>query len=237
MWEAFGWGALAGGAVVIGALFGLYLPLKRRLIGYIMSFGTGILIGAATFELLDEALKKSTTLVVAISFIVGALVFTGFDLFVSSRGASKRKRSSGGNEGTGTAIFFGTILDAIPESIMIGASLLSGNVSAALVAAIFVSNIPEGLSSTTGLRKDGFSKKKVLLMWGVVWLISALASLAGYTILSELPDMQFAMIGGFASGGIIAMLASTMMPEAHEEGGAIVGLFAALGLITAIILS
>ncbi len=162
MWGAFGWGALAGGAVVIGALFGLYLPLKQRLIGYIMSFGTGILIGAATFELLDEALKKSTTFVVAISFIVGALVFTGFDLFVSSRGASKRKRSSGGNEGTGTAIFFGTILDAIPESIMIGASLLSGNVSAALVAAIFVSNIPEGLSSTTGLRKDGFSKKKVL---------------------------------------------------------------------------
>ena len=163
---AFMWGAIAGGAVVIGALIGLFIPLKQRLIGYVMSFGTGILIGAATFELLDEALNKSTTMVVGVSFIVGSLVFTGFDMFVSSRGASKRKRSSGGNEGTGTAIFFGTILDAIPESIMIGASLLSGNVSAALVAAIFVSNIPEGLSSTTGLQKDGFSKKKILFNVG-----------------------------------------------------------------------
>ncbi|WP_214847801.1 ZIP family metal transporter [Exiguobacterium sp. s193] len=237
MWMALGWGALAGGAVVIGALIGLFLPMKQRYIGYVMSFGTGILIGAATFELLDEALNKSTTFIVAISFIIGSLVFTGFDFFVSSRGASKRKRSGGGNEGTGTAIFFGTILDAIPESIMIGASLLSGNVSAALVAAIFVSNIPEGLSSTTGLQKDGFSKKKILIMWGVVWLISALASLAGYSVLANLPDMQFAMIGSFASGGIIAMLASTMMPEAHEEGGTIVGLLASLGLITAIVLS
>ncbi|WP_114571635.1 ZIP family metal transporter [Exiguobacterium flavidum] len=236
MLQAFGWGALAGGAVLLGALIALYIPLKKRLIGYVMSFGTGILIGAATFELLDEALAKSTTLVVGLSFLAGALVFTVFDLWVSAKGGSKRKRSAGGNEGTGTAIFFGTILDAIPESIMIGASLLSGNVSAALVAAIFVSNVPEGLSSTTGLKKDGFSKERILFMWGAVWLISALSSLAGYSILSHLPDDNFAMIGAFASGGIIAMLASTMMPEAHEEGGTIVGLFASLGLITAIVL-
>lgn len=127
-------------------------------------------------------------------------------------------------------------MDAIPESIMLGASLLAGNgVSVVLVVSIFVSNIPEGLSSTVGLQGK-YSRGKIILMWLSVLLISALAALGGYLFLEQLPEEMGAAIGAFAGGGIIAMICSTMMPEAFEEGGPVVGLIASMGLLVSLLL-
>lgn len=127
-------------------------------------------------------------------------------------------------------------MDAIPESIMLGASLLAGNgVSVVLVVSIFVSNIPEGLSSTVGLQGK-YSRGKIILMWLSVLLISAIAALGGYLFLEQLPEEMGAAIGAFAGGGIIAMICSTMMPEAFEEGGPIVGLIASMGLLVSLLL-
>lgn len=127
-------------------------------------------------------------------------------------------------------------MDAIPESIMLGASLLAGNgVSVVLVVSIFVSNIPEGLSSTVGLQ-GMYSRGKIILMWLSVMLISALAALGGYLFLEQLPEEMGAAIGAFAGGGIIAMICSTMMPEAFEEGGPVVGLIASMGLLVSLLL-
>lgn len=101
---------------------------------------------------------------IALGFLGGAIIFTLADSILAKRGAKHRKRSSNqGEESSGLAIFIGTIMDAIPETAMIGLSLLSGNVSLALVLAIFISNIPEGLSSTTGLKQAGYSTKKLVL--------------------------------------------------------------------------
>ena len=240
MWHALMWGGVSGSAVLLGALAALFVPIQKRMIGYIMAFGTGVLIGAAAYELLGESIENGGFFATGAGFLAGALVFTILDIIISKRGAHKRKRSheqdSGG--GSGLAIFIVTVMDAIPESIMIGASLLAGKgVSFLLVIAIFISNVPEGLSSTTGLVKSGYSRKKIFVLWLSVLVISALSAWGGYFFLDGASEAVMAAIAAFAGGGIIAMVGSTMMPEAFEEGGPVVGFMAALGLFVSLLLN
>ncbi|WML50120.1 ZIP family metal transporter [Neobacillus sp. PS3-34] len=238
MWNAPMWGAISGSAVLLGALLSMFLSIPKKIIGLIMAFGTGVLIGAASYELLGDAVKDGGITPTSIGFVSGAMVFTIFDYIVSKNGASKRKRSGQkATEGGGIAIFIGTIMDAIPESIMIGASLLEHqSVSFLLVIAIFISNIPEGLSSTVGMKISGYSNKKISLLWITVLAISTLASWGGYFILDGASENVMSGIAAFAGGGIIAMVASTMMPEAYEDSGPMTGLIAALGLLASLIL-
>ncbi|PRX28010.1 ZIP family zinc transporter [Orenia metallireducens] len=232
------WGGLAGSAVFLGAAVGLSFDIEKKAIGFIMAFGTGILIGAASFELLTEAVEEGGIKLTTIAFIVGALLFTIFNLLIAKQGGHQRKRSKGNPVGhSGLAIFIGTIMDAIPESLIIGASLVdSTKVSYLLVIAVFLSNFPEGLSSSIGLKKDGYSKIKILALWIFVSLLALLSSLLGFILLKDSSAAIIAMISAFAAGGIVAMVSSTMMPEAYEEGGVWVGLIAALGLISSVIL-
>ncbi len=155
MWNAAMWGGISGSAVLLGALASMFLPIRKQIIGYIMAFGTGVLIGAAAYELLGDAVAEGGIVSTGAGFIAGAVVFTIFDYAVSKRGASQRKRSGQTAAGGGIAIFIGTIMDAVPESIMIGASLLEEqSVSFLLVIAIFISNIPEGLSQYSRTEKQ-----------------------------------------------------------------------------------
>ncbi|WP_046173503.1 ZIP family metal transporter [Domibacillus indicus] len=240
MWHALIWGGVSGSAVLLGALAALFFPIQKKIIGYIMAFGTGVLIGAASYELLGESVENGGFLATGAGFLAGALVFTLLDMAISKNGAKKRKRShaQGSDQGSGLAIFIGTVMDAIPESIMIGASLLAGQgVSLLLVIAIFISNVPEGLSSTTGLLKSGYTKKKIFILWITVLIISAASAGAGYAFLGGASAAVMAAIAAFAGGGIIAMAGSTMMPEAFEEGGPVVGFMAALGLFVSLLLN
>ena len=238
MWNAAMWGGISGSAVLLGALASMFLPIRKKMIGYIMAFGTGVLIGAASYELLGESVHDGGITPTSIGFIAGSVVFTLFDYWVSKKGASHRKRSGHKAAASGgIAIFIGTIMDAIPESIMIGASLLEKqSVSFLLVIAIFISNIPEGLSSTAGMKNSGYSKTKIVMLWIGVLAISTLASWAGYFFLNGASEAVMSMIAAFAGGGIIAMIASTMMPEAYEDSGPITGLIASLGLLASLIL-
>lgn len=238
MWNALLWGGISGSAVLLGAMASMLLQIPQKIIGLIMAFGTGVLIGAASYELIGNAVIEGGILATSIGFLSGALLFTILDSIVSRRGADKRKRSSHmAARSGGMAIFIGTVIDAIPESIMIGASLIEGqSVSFLLVVAIFISNIPEGLSSTAGMKKSGYSYAKIFLLWFTVLAISAIASLSGYSLLAGAPAEVMAGIASFAGGGIISMIASTMMPEAYEDSGPVTGLVASLGLLVSIIL-
>ncbi|MGF7034387.1 ZIP family zinc transporter [Paenibacillus mucilaginosus] len=247
MWQAAMWGAVSGSAVLLGALAAILFTIPKKIIGYIMAFGTGVLIGAAAYELLGESVRDGGLMPTTGGFLIGAAVFTAFDVYISRKGGAKRKRSDHskqrceeedtGTGSSGLAIFAGTVMDAIPESIMIGASLLEGgSVSWLLVIAIFLSNIPEGLSSTAGLRKGGYSKGKILILWASVMVISALSSLGGFAFMENASEAVMAFIAAFAGGGIIAMIASTMMPEAYEEGGPVIGFIASLGLLVSLVL-
>ncbi|WP_409300791.1 ZIP family metal transporter [Peribacillus sp. SCS-155] len=237
MWTAAMWGGISGSAVLLGALASMFLPIKKKMIGYIMAFGTGVLIGAASYELLGDSIADGGVTPTSIGFVAGAATFTLFDFFVAKHGASQRKRSGRTAAGGGLAIFIGTIMDAIPESIMLGASLIGHqSVSFLLVVAIFLSNIPEGLSSTAGMENSGYSRTKIFVLWLSVLLISTLASWAGYYFLGGASDAVMSGIAAFAGGGIIAMVASTMMPEAYEDSGPMTGLIASIGLLASLLL-
>ncbi|GAB3057184.1 ZIP family metal transporter [Salinicoccus sesuvii] len=238
MISALMWGAIAGSANLLGALIVLIVSLPQRLIAYIMALGTGALIGAVSFELLGEATELGGLWEIALGFLGGAAIFTAFDIFISRKGGKHRKRSglkdekaTDSKESSGLAIFVGTVMDAIPETAMIGLGIAQGGgVGLALIVAIFISNLPEGISSTTGMRKDGYTTRRIMFMWIFVLVASAASALLGYSLLEQTSDSTQAIISSFAAGAIIAMIASTMMPEAHEKGGPIVGLITAIGV-------
>jgi ZIP family zinc transporter len=232
------WGAVAGSALLLGALVSLLLPVQKKTIGWIMAFGTGVLIGAAVLELLQDSVSLGGIRAAITGALAGALLYTVADILIHKKGGGKRKQS-GKNPPThsGLAIFIGTVIDAIPESIIIGTGLVKGGgVSFVMVIAVFISNFPEGLSSTAGLLKDGYSKTKILLLWIIVLLLAALSSFFGYSFLEDSKNETISFISAFAAGGIMAMVSSTMMPEAFEEGGPIVGLITTTGLLTALVL-
>ncbi|MFC4713547.1 ZIP family metal transporter [Planococcus dechangensis] len=238
------WGAIAGAANLLGAILVLLVPFPQRFIAYVMALGTGALIGVVSFELLGKALELGGLEEIALGFLGGAAIFTAFDALINRKGGRHRKRSGHGSEqpasseeGTGLAIFIGTVMDAIPESAMIGLGIAQGGgVGIALITAIFLSNLPEGISSTTGLKKSGYTTKKVMFMWISVVIASTLSSLFGFTLLDQAPESMQAVISSFAAGAIIAMIASTMMPEAHEKGGPLVGLITAIGIFITLLL-
>lgn len=232
------WGGLAGSALFIGALLGLYVKIKKHIVSFIMAFGTGVLMGAATFEMLFESAEHGGIIATSTGFLIGAIVFTIFNVWLAIKGANERKRSSQNPEGhSGLAIFVGTIIDSLPEAVIIGISMIYTDVSLVLVIAIFISNLPEGLSSTIGLKQDHYTNKKILFLWFIVCSLSAICSLLGYVVLEGASDKTIAYINTFAAGGIVAMVSSTMMPEAYEDGGPIVGFITALGLLTSLILT
>ncbi|MEO6496437.1 MAG: ZIP family zinc transporter [Solirubrobacteraceae bacterium] len=239
MLEAGFWGLVGGAALLLGAGIGLAFPAPRRVIGLVMGFGAGVLISALAFELTDEAFRRGGADAVTIGLTLGALTFFAGDWWLDHRGGDHRKRSGGQQaDGVPMAIVLGALLDGIPESVAIGASLLGGDgVGVAVVAAVFLSNVPESLSAATGLREAGHSSRWILGVWAGVMIVSAIAAAVGFATLGGASPNLLGGIQAFAAGAILTMLADTMMPEAFEEGGSLVGLVTVLGFALAFLLS
>jgi ZIP family zinc transporter len=236
MWSSFGWGTLAASSLVIGAVIAIVLPIGIRTIGLIMAFGAGVMISAVAFDLVEEAAglaKGGGGLVVGL--LVGCLVYFIGDQLIGRSGGGKRKDPTGGqSDGSALGIVLGTVLDGIPESMVIGLTVFTGGaVSISYLIAVFISNVPESISSTSGLVTGGWKKSRILWMWIGIAVVSGLASLAGYGLFQHASPNTIAFVDAFAAGAILTMLADTMMPEAYEHGGKLVGVVTTLGFITA----
>lgn len=235
MISAFFWGGLAAASLLIGfALAGR--GLTNRAIGLIMGFGAGALISAIAYELVPESAAAGVG--TALAFLLGALAFFAGDWLVDRRGGADRKDIAGERRGSGAVIFIGTLLDNVPESIILGMSLaLGGAINLAFLAAVFVSNLPEGVAGTLNLTSSGVARRQVFWMWAGLVLVSAACAALGYTAVAALPAVDGRVAQAFAAGAMLTMLADAMMPEAFEHGGKLVGLFTVLGFLAAAVLS
>jgi zinc transporter, ZIP family len=236
------WGLLAGSALLLGAAIAWFTAVPARLVAAVMAFGSGVLVSALSFDLMDEAYRQGGFDSTALGFLGGAAVYTFANVAISRRGGAHRKRSGEqqqkAEEGSGLAIAVGALLDGIPESVVIGVSLLGGGgVSLVAVAAVFLSNVPEGLSSAAGMRRAGRSAGYVFGVWGGIALASGVASLVGNVVLAGADPELIAAVTGVAAGAILAMLADTMIPEAFEEAREYTGLITVAGFLAAFVLS
>jgi len=238
------WGLLAGSALLLGAAVGDFIALGKKTIAYIMAFGSGVLISALSFDLMAGAYRRGGFDSTSAGFLGGAVVYSVANWLLSKYGAQNRKRSGTqqpseqDQPGSGLAIAVGALLDGIPESMVIGLSLIGGgSVSLVAVIAIFISNIPEGLSSSAGMKKAGRSRKYVFGLWFAITFISGVASLVGYAAFRGASGDFIAGITAVAAGAMLAMLADTMIPEAFDAARNWSGLITVIGFLVAFVLT
>ena len=232
MAEAFGWGLFGGLALLIGALLSFGSFITSRVLGLAMAFGAGVLISAVSFDLVEEAFTTSDQSgTVGFGLLAGALVFFLGDAAIDRMGgATESARAAIRPSDSPFGIVLGAVLDGIPESIVLGATLLTGEgISTAFVVAVFISNLPEGLAGSTGLARAGWSRRHIIELWSLVALVSATAAALGYVSLDGASPEITAFTLAFAGGAVLTMLADTMMPEAFEHGGRVVGLVTTVG--------
>lgn len=234
------WGLFAGGALLVGALVAWCVHVPQRVVASVMAFGAGVLISALAFDLVDEAETSGGLLPTVLGFLAGAVVYVLANVALAERGARHRKRSGrqqpseDAQAGSGSAIAVGALLDGIPESVVLGLSLLGGHgVGVPVLAAIFISNLPEGLSSAAGMKQGGRSARYVFGVWTGVAVASGLAGLLGCLLLQGAPAELVAGITALAAGAILTMVADTMIPEAFEDTHLYAGLIATVGFLTA----
>ena len=247
-------GLLAGAGLFIGALLGYLGRLPHRAIAIVMGFGAGVLVAVLAFELVIESAEHGSIVYTAAGFLVGALMFSTVNWLFERRGAADRKRcgacvaqpTEAEIPGSGLAIAVGALIDGIPESIAIGLSVVAGagrgsgvggvTISAGLVVGFFLANVPQGLSSASGMREAGRSATYVLGVWAGVAAASGLAAVVGVALFSDAGDEFLATITALAAGGVLAMLAETMIPEAFHRNMAFIGLVTAGGFMVALLL-
>jgi ZIP family zinc transporter len=235
---AFFWGAVGASALLVGALVAYLGNPSRRLIAVVMALGTGVLIGSVSFELIDDAIEHAEVGLVGFVTLIGALAFTAGNWWLERRGAGDRKDSSGAQaEGSARAIVLGSVLDGIPESFVLGLTVLQGSVSVSLLAGVVLSNFPEGMSSSAGLKTAGWARRRVVVMWLLVMAVSAISAAAGYAVLDPSSGRTGALVQAFAAGALLAMVADTLLPEAFEVEGVFTGSLVAVGFSASLMLA
>ena len=225
---ALGWGALAAASLVMGALLALARRWPDAVVGAVLAFGAGALISSVAFELAQQGLQIGTPTSVAIGLALGAVTF-----FVADRAVERLGGRHGGGA-AGLPLALGALLDGIPEQAVLGIGLATGEgVSVALLVAIFVSNLPEGVGSAADMRAAGKPPAAVIRLWVGVAVVCALATVGGYALADLASGNVQAGIDGFAAGALLVMLVDSMVPEAREKAGNIAGLATVLGFAVA----
>ena len=227
-----GWGLVAAAALPLGAAAGWFLHLPQRAVAGTMAFGSGALIAALSIVLMQDAYDAAGFPSTAASFLAGALAYTFTDTALQ-RWGRRRRRARSEADAHALALAAGSALDNIPEMIVLGIGFSGGVPSMAMLAAIFVSNVPEALSSAAELKRAGRSAAFVFVLWCAIGALAAAATLVGYLAFGGAAPEVAAAAKALAAGAIIAMVADSMIPQAYEVAHDFSGLITALGFLLA----
>lgn len=241
VWQALFWGGFTSASLYLGQLLAAPMAPARRATGLVMGFGAGTLLSAVAYELIPQSSLGQGPGMGA-GFLLGALTYYVADLVIDRGGGADRQRIAAGSAardggvaagGSGAAMFLGALLDGVPEAFVLGVSIgLGGSLSIAFIAAVFVSNIPQGVAGTASLKAAGYTDRHVFWMWTALTVACAGVAGAGFALADSLPDHGL-YAGAFAAGAVLTMLADSMMPEAFEHGGRSVGLVTVVGYLVA----
>jgi ZIP family zinc transporter len=232
MGAALGWGAVAASSLVIGAVLGLARSWPDRAVGLVLALGAGALVSAVSFDLAEEGVRIGGPVAVGVGLAVGALTYFVLDRAVKRLQPGPQEAGGAGN--AGPALALGAVLDGIPEQLVLGIGVAAGEgVGVGLLVAIFVSNLPEAIGSSTDMLAAGHGRRAVLRLWCAVAVVCTLASVAGYAIADQAAPWLQAGIDGFAAGALLVMLIDSMVPEAARKAGRTAGLVTTLGFAVA----
>ncbi|KUI25246.1 hypothetical protein AU195_14520 [Mycobacterium sp. IS-1496] len=227
MLSALLWGSVAASSLIVGALAGIARDWNRRLVGLVLGFGAGALVAGISFELAEEGFRVGGALPVSLGLAAGAVTFFVADHLVDRLGGGDKKVA-------GIPLLLGALLDGIPEQAVLGIGIADGGaVSPALLAAIFVSNLPEAIGSASDLRDAGHRVTGIALGWTAIALLCAAATVGGYQLREIAGAPLQGGIDGFAAGALLVMLVGSMIPEATEKAREQAGLAAVLGFALA----
>jgi len=232
---AFAWGGASSASLYIGEALAGPLAGRKRTTGLIMGFGAGTLLSAVAYELIPESsLEKGPG--IGLALLLGAFAYFVGDRLVDRGGGANRQDIDAAG-GTGAAMFIGALLDGIPEAFILGITLqLGGGISVAFVTAVFVSNVPQGVAGTASLQAAGYSNRRIFVMWTLLSLAAAVTAAIGFAVGDTVPGGGL-YAEAFAAGAVLTMLADSMMPEAFEHGGDVVGLLTVVGFLVAGVLA
>ena len=243
--DAVGWSFLAMVSALISACLGAVYRPTKQVTAVFLAFSCGLLISLLCFDLMQVALDLGGIVAALTGFFLGLLSYVFMNRRLENRGIKRRCSASCGGLGvlsdaqqkekaTAMALVFGAALDGIPESISIGIALLENPlISASVVVAVAVANIPEGLASGAGLRRSGLSIKSILSIWSVVVVLCVVAAGLAHVLMASAPVVLKAIVTAFAGGGVLAMTLQTVIPEAYEETHDSVSLLGGLGFAMA----
>jgi ZIP family zinc transporter len=232
MLTAFGWGCLAASSLVLGAVLAFARPWSEDQVGGVLAFGAGALISAVSFELWEEGSQIGGLGWTGLGLAIGALTYFGCDSIL------QRRRRGSSESNTGTDLALGAFLDGIPEQLVLGIGLARGDgVSAALLVAIFASNLPEAIGSARAMADGGRRPRSVLWLWVGVAVACAGSTALGFGIADATSGGLQGAINGFAAGALLVMLIDSMIPAASDKAGRPAGLLTALGFAVAALLS
>ena len=222
MLGAFGLGVLAQASLLVAGLLVCWVTVPRRIVGLLAGFGAGAMLAAISFDLIAETDGLE-------EWELGAWMLVGVAVFLIGDRAVERRYGDAGPAGA-LGIVVGSVVDGIPESIIFGIQPATGlPMSASLLVAVSVSNLPQAMAPSAELHAAGWGARRLGRLWLVVVAACGVAAALGFLVADLSATLTGARMAALAAGGLLAMLTNSLVPFAYERGGQWAGAATVLG--------
>jgi len=240
------WGTIASSGLVFGLLAGYIARPGHGAIARVMGFGAGALLATASIQLTLSAHLHAGTVSAMTFVLTGAVLFSCVNAWLARGGAKNRKRcgecvpqeNERERPGSGLAIAIGTMIDAVPEGLVLGISVAQSMAPAvAVVVGFFLANVPESLSGSAGMYLAGRSRRYIVSVWGAATMITPVTTILGSVLFANASPEVAGILDAVSGGILLAMAVESMIPEAFDGTPLFSGTIAVLGFVTITALS